>query len=135
LVDDEAAALAGLAALLEDEHEVYCSGSIASARALLDAIEFDVVVSDYQLPNGSGFDVLRYMRNKSAKTIGLIWTGRADLASARENASTESFRVIPKGDAPDLLLNVVRQSVALAKLRTSTSELGVSDAASRGRRK
>src|SRR3954452_21948262 len=120
LVDDEAAAIVGLTALLElEDLDVYSATTIADAKKLLDSMEFDVVVSDYQMPNGTGLDVLRHMRQRTGKSVGLIWTGRADLAAVRPNASAESFRVIPKSDAPDLLVNVIRQSIALARLRSS----------------
>ncbi len=121
LVDDDHNALAGLEALLEDEFDVVATDGIPGARTLLDRQIFDVVVSDYQLPGGTGLDVLRYARERLAKVIGIVWTGRADLAYAR--AQAESFRVIPKSEAPDLLLLAVRQSVALVLLRSSMATL------------
>lgn len=121
MVDDDAGALAGLEALLEDEFDVVATDGIPSARKLLLKDRFDVVVCDYHLPGGTGLEVLRFARERWPRVIGMVWTGRADLAGAR--AQAESFRVIPKSEAPDLLLGAVRQATTLALLRASMEEL------------
>lgn len=120
-MDDDAGALAGLEALLEEEFNVATADTIAAARAILLKRQFEVVVCDYHLPGGTGLEVLRFARERWPKVIGMVWTGRADLAGAR--AQAESFRVIPKSEAPDLLLGAVRQAVTLALLRTSMEGL------------
>ena len=121
LVDDDKSAMAGLEALLGDDFEIVTADGIADAHARLAERSYDVIVCGYQLPGGTGLDVLRHASERDPRVIGIVWTGRADLVTAR--AEAESFRVIPKTDVPDLILQVVRQSMALARLRASMRDL------------
>lgn len=55
LVDDEAGIREGLAALLRLRgHEVHTAADCAAALALLSMREFDVVLTDWRLPDGTG---------------------------------------------------------------------------------
>lgn len=121
VVDDEAAALAGIVALFEDELDVFAVGSIAEAHSAMDVVEFDVVVTDYQMPGGTGLDVIQRAGERLPNAVCILYTGREDLARAKAQAS--GWRVISKSAGPDLLLSAVRQAVTLSRLRSSVSAL------------
>ena len=75
LVDDHESTAQILARLLRRAgHEVDVAGSVASAKALFDRREFDLVISDLGLPDGSGLDLFRYMNERRA-TEGIALSG------------------------------------------------------------
>ena len=60
LVDDEPDALRALSTVLRRlGHEVCTAGNLRSARSVLAGSSFDVLVSDLELGDGSGLDLLR----------------------------------------------------------------------------
>ena len=66
LVDDNELILeANQSALIGDGHTCISAKSLAQARELLKAIEPDVIVLDILLPDGSGLDFLREIRQRS----------------------------------------------------------------------
>jgi len=74
LVDDHELIRQGLARAFERDTEMSVVGqaaSVAQARAAYDALQPDVVVTDLQLPDGSGLEVVRHARQAS-DTVGLV---------------------------------------------------------------
>ncbi len=70
LVEDDANLSAGLAFTLRREgHEVVPAPTRAEADRQLSAREFDLLVLDVMLPDGSGFDVCRAVRRRSRVPI------------------------------------------------------------------
>ena len=55
-------------------HEVSMANSAQSALAFVEAEEFDVVLSDIGLPDGSGYDVISHAKQKRPIT-GIALTG------------------------------------------------------------
>jgi CheY-like chemotaxis protein len=65
LVEDHEPTLEVMAALLEIAgHDVSTAQDLRSARALAASREFDLVVSDLGLPDGTGFDLMRELRDQ-----------------------------------------------------------------------
>lgn len=59
VVEDHADTAEGLRKLLTKiGYKVYVAPDLASARALAKAVEFDVLLSDLQLPDGTGWDLM-----------------------------------------------------------------------------
>lgn len=73
VVDDHAVVRAGLiSALSQAEFEVVGSaGTVAEALAQIAHLNPDVVVIDLNLPDGSGFDIVQWIRSIS-KTMGIV---------------------------------------------------------------
>ena len=81
LVDDHEIVRRGLIALLEATGEIEVvgdTGDIASTLALLPELEFDVAVLDVRLPDGSGVDLCREMRDANPFTKCLMLTSFSD---------------------------------------------------------
>jgi DNA-binding NarL/FixJ family response regulator len=74
LVDDHELIRGGLTAVLDLEADLEVVGaaeSVADAVARYDELVPDVVVTDLQLPDGTGLDIVRALRKRSAE-VGLI---------------------------------------------------------------
>ena len=57
--------------LEESEHSVKIAGSVSSGLNIFEKEQFDIVVSDVMLPDGSGFDLCRKIREKN-ETIPIL---------------------------------------------------------------
>jgi CheY-like chemotaxis protein len=75
LVDDHLDTVKALGRLLRRlDHRVTAAGSVAEALAAADGQVFDVVVSDLVLPDGSGLDLMRRLR-EAGPIKGVAVTG------------------------------------------------------------
>jgi signal transduction histidine kinase len=76
LVEDHPDTLGALRRLLEQEGFVVATAAtVAAGTKLLDAHPFDVLVSDVGLPDGSGHDLMRHVRDKGLHVRGVALTG------------------------------------------------------------
>jgi DNA-binding NtrC family response regulator len=116
IVDDEASMRRILVAnLRRDSHVVVEASGFGEARALLAREDYDAVLTDQKMPDGSGLDVLRAVHEDDATTsvIFLTAVGTVELAveSMREGASD----FLTKPFVPE----AVRTAVARACERTA----------------
>lgn len=107
LVDDEQLIVDSLA------RELTCDAShLTVARALggaeaIDRINngcFDLVVTDLQMPQTDGFEVLKAAKRKDAQTMVIILTGYADLGAAIAALRLGADDFLQKPCDPDELL-------------------------------
>jgi DNA-binding NtrC family response regulator len=133
IVEDDA----GLRELLTEElgdrgYAVENVGSCAEAFEILQATDFDLVVSDLRLPDGSGQDVLRAVRDKSAAPAIILITAFGSVPQAVEalKAGADDFLTKPL-DLEHLAVRVERvlahrrTNVTLQTLRETLRESGV----------
>ncbi len=79
IVDDEAGIVLELKEFLEEEgYEVYMADSAKAGIQLVEEIHPDVVMIDVKLPDASGIDVLRAVKEKSPKSRTIMVTGYVD---------------------------------------------------------
>jgi diguanylate cyclase (GGDEF)-like protein len=119
LVDDEPAILAMLTRQLGHEFEVFTAGTVAAAQAALAARPVDVVVTDLQLPDGSGIGLLDWVRATAPRAARVLLTGTARLEDAAEaiNRSQVHRLVLKPWKTEDLLshLRGVTRTVLLER--------------------
>src|SRR4051794_7122450 len=84
VVDDEPYILSTLASLLGTEFEVLTADTIDRAKEQFGNREIDLILSDQRMPNGSGVQLLEWVRQHSPRTIRLLMTGFAELEEAVE---------------------------------------------------
>ncbi len=102
-----------MAALLEIAgHEVSTAVDLRSARVLAASGEFDLVVSDLGLPDGSGFDLMRELRDQyGLKGIAVSGYGmEEDLRRSREAGFLE--HLVKPVDVEKLKAALARASLA-----------------------
>lgn len=81
LVDDHEVVRRGLRAILERNHEISVvgeAGTVAGAVSEAARVKPDVVVMDLRLPDGSGVEACRLIRDEDGTTKVLILTSHAD---------------------------------------------------------
>lgn len=84
VVDDHPATAVIMAKLLRRRgHTVVTAGSCAEARIAFAAQDFDCLISDLALPDGTGHDLLRALRARSP-IAGLAISGSGDDADIRQ---------------------------------------------------
>ena len=104
LVDDERSSLEEAEIFLEkinDEIEVSAVSSVEKALDLLDEKDFDVIVSDYQMPDRDGLDFLEEIREERDWDIPfIIFTGKGREEVAIKALNLGADRYLQKGGDP-----------------------------------
>jgi len=72
--------------------------------------EYDLVISDVKMPDLSGMDILRIIKEKSPATCVIIITGYSTVPSAVEAMKEGAFDYVPKPFTPDELSLVVKRA-------------------------
>ena len=121
-VDDESAILQGYTRLFRNEFEIDTS---VTGKGALIAIEtkgpYAVVVSDMQMPEMSGVEVLRKVKEIAPDSIRIILTGHADLSAAIAAVNDGSvFRFLTKPCSKETLGKTL--SAALIQYRLVRAE-------------
>lgn len=66
LVEDDNALAAGIEFTLKDEgYEVLTVSTVKETKKIMDGRDFHLVILDINLPDGSGYDLCKYIRSKS----------------------------------------------------------------------
>ena len=80
IVDDDRFVRMALGEALRTwEYEVFEADTVASAKKMFNAEEPPVVLLDIDLPDGSGLDVLREIKEQSPETIAVMISGNVDV--------------------------------------------------------
>jgi DNA-binding response OmpR family regulator len=80
LVEDDALAAEMLVDFLENErYSVEHADTATQAKGLLKVYGYDVLVLDWELPDGTGIDILKTFRNDGGRTPVLMLTGKKAL--------------------------------------------------------
>src|SRR5271156_2740149 len=110
VVDDERS----ICELLEitfrkDGHRVELASSGEQAKRRLETQLFDIIVSDINMRDMSGVDLLQYAREVSPETVFILITGVPTLSTAIDAVNFGADRYVIKGDS---LIEELRQAVA-----------------------
>jgi putative nucleotidyltransferase with HDIG domain len=124
-VDDEPNVLSALRRMFSLEGcEITTADSGAAALEQFATQRFDVIISDMQMPEMNGAQLLQQVRQQWPDTMRLLLTGTADLANAVAAINQgEIYRYISKPWNDDELLGVVKSAVALASLAKERERL------------
>ncbi|GAC1352017.1 MAG: response regulator [Polyangiales bacterium] len=107
-----------------ESHHVELAHDVASAKRLVREQEFDAVISDFELPDGNGAEVLACSLATHPDTPRILITSHADWeTAARCLHEAEVFRVIAKPWTEEGLRGVVNAALELKHLRDERREL------------
>jgi signal transduction histidine kinase len=111
VVDDEPRVVANIRVLLSSDHEVLGATSASQGLEVLRQHEVHVIMTDQNMPGGSGVEFLAQARADYPDAVRLMFTGHADLhdviAAINEG---HVYRYVIKPWDPDELLTIVRQA-------------------------
>jgi DNA-binding NarL/FixJ family response regulator len=124
IVDDHAIVREGLkrALLQEGFDSIYEADCVSAARAKISACAPDVAIIDINLPDGTGFELVRWIRSYS-KSIGIVILTLHQEESyvvAAMNAGASAF--VSKSEPIPILIAAIRHS-AIAPLTFSANAL------------
>lgn len=111
IVDDESGMRRILAVnLRRDSHVIVEAASATEALALIGHEDFDVVVTDHKMPDGSGLDVLRAVQEDDPTTSVIFLTAVGTLELAVESMRQGAFDFLTKPFAPDVVRAAIRRA-------------------------
>lgn len=117
VVDDERSMREFLEIFLRREgYEVTTAEDVASGRLQLENEEFDVVISDIQMPDGSGLDLLRFARENAPDTMVVMITAFATTETALAAMKQGAYDYITKPFNVDAIRLAVEKALEKKEL-------------------
>lgn len=119
LVDDEAHSVRGLQAGVRWERldiaEVYTAHSLKQAQEVFESSPVDLMVCDIEMPQGSGLELLAWVRERHPQTETVFLTCHSDFHYAKQAIQLSSFDYLLKPVDYEELESVL--SKAIGKIR------------------
>jgi two-component system, NtrC family, response regulator HydG len=113
VVDDDSTFCLMLKTFLSKKgYEVTEAFSYEEAVRLIKADKFDVLLSDFRLPDHSGMDLLAEAKRKSTETIVILMTGYADIRIAVSAIKKGAYEYVTKPINPDEILLTINNALA-----------------------
>ncbi|BDX37363.1 sigma-54-dependent Fis family transcriptional regulator [Tenuifilaceae bacterium CYCD] len=114
VVDDDSTFCLMLKTYLSKQgHQVNEAFSFDEASRLIRANKYDVVLSDYRLPEHNGMDVLIEAKRKQQSTVVILMTGYADIRLAVKAIKQGAYDYVTKPINPDEILAAINNALAL----------------------
>ncbi|MBG0790032.1 MAG: sigma-54-dependent Fis family transcriptional regulator [Desulfovibrionaceae bacterium] len=111
-VDDSKATLEVLKRNLQPEgYDVFTCGRVDEAVALLEEMDFDLVITDYRMPEATGLDLIKHVRANCPDTEIMMITGYPSIPGAVEAIKDGAGEYLSKPFTTEELLTSVRRIV------------------------
>jgi two-component system response regulator HydG len=114
--------------------EVETAFSCADALRLLGATNFDIILTDFRLPDRNGFDLLKDIKTKNPTAVVIIMTAYADIRMAVKAIKLGAYEYVTKPVNPDEILMYIKNGLARNTPQVSTisetSRLAAKDSSS-----
>ena len=124
LIDDEAIALSNLSHVLTREgYAVTACKSGDAGLAAMQTIDFDLVLTDLQMPGIDGMAVLGHIRRTTPDVPVIMITGHATLDSAVDAMKAGAYHYIAKPFRLAEAREVVRGALEMRRVKLENSEL------------
>jgi two-component system response regulator HydG len=101
--------------LKKNDLEATLSGSLSNAKAIFGKEHFDMVLTDYRLPDGTGLDILRHVKKSRSSMPVVLITAYSDIRVAVNAIKDGAFEYITKPVNAQELLHVVNTAVRSGK--------------------
>jgi len=132
-IDDEESIVDGIQRLfMRESYDVFATTRVAQAREILAKHKIKVVVSDYRMPDISGINFLREVKEQYPDAVKILFTGYTDFSAVEEAINVgEVYRFISKPWKTSELLSTIRQCIEhydlVAHARAHEEELEVAN--------
>ncbi len=124
IVDDEKPTREGLRAALEDHYDVYVAEDAAAAMTLLEEENFDVMLTDFRLPNEDGMKLIGRAKSLARPPICILMTayGSEELAVDAMKKGADDYIAKGRLQIEELEMRIAR-ALKQQKLETENSAL------------
>jgi two-component system, NtrC family, nitrogen regulation response regulator NtrX len=113
LVDDNAFFREAMAMVLEPEgYAVKTAADVDQALLAIERCHFDVIISDYDMPQKNGLDFLKLLRTEDVDTPFVMVSASDDVCVEAEALLLGAFGFITKPFKKGDLINTVSQALA-----------------------
>lgn len=103
--------------LTEAGFKVMTAHSFAQSLAILDNNRFDLVITDFCLPDTTGIDVITHVKTESPETEVILMTGHGSLDITIEAIKRGAYYYIEKPCTPDRIRTLVNRALEFATLK------------------
>jgi DNA-binding NtrC family response regulator len=124
VVDDEPHMRTILTAnLQQDGHVVIQANGLAQAKDAINGNEYDVVITDHKMPDGSGIDVLNLVRQDDSTASVIFLTAVGSIELAVESIRGGAFDFLTKPFLPEVIRATAARATEHTKLLRENSRL------------
>jgi len=110
--DDEAFRLATRAFLRQQGYDCEMAADAASATELLRGLEFDLLISDINMPGNVSLELIQQLPEAAAALPVILLTGHPTVQSAARSVRLQVIAYLVKPPDPDELLDLAEMAVA-----------------------
>ena len=119
IVDDEIYAVEAIREMIDWQalgiDEVLTAYSMRQAQKLLTEKAVDILLCDIEMPQGSGLELVSWIREKEMKLVTVFLTSHANFNYANQAIRLEIFDYILKPADPEELFGVLQRAAARAQ--------------------
>ena len=110
IVDDEKPTREGLRAALEDRYDVYVAEDAATAMELLESEAFDVLITDFRLPNEDGMKLVARAKSLPKSPVCILMTayGSEELAVQAMKSGADDYIAKGRMQIDELEMRIAR---------------------------
>jgi two-component system response regulator PilR (NtrC family) len=124
VVDDEQSMREFLEIFLRSEgYAVRTADGVAAARVELEADDFDVVITDVQMPGETGLDLLRLTQHEAPETVVIVMTAYASTETAIEAMKAGAYDYVSKPFKVDEMRVVLEKALEKKRLASENRRL------------
>ena len=110
IVDDEKPSREGLRAALEDRYDVYLAEDAATAMTLLEQENYDVLLTDFRLPNEDGMKLIARAKSLAKPPVCILMTayGSEELAVQAMKSGADDYIAKGRMQIDELEMRIAR---------------------------
>ena len=124
VVDDEVSVRDSLYNwFIEDGYHVECAENAKTALSMLEAGNFDIILSDIKMPGMDGLEMLRRIKSMRQDSIVIMMTAFGTIDTAIQALKDGAFDYVTKPFDPDDLTHLVRNASRQIKLEEENQML------------
>ena len=124
IVDDEESVRDSLYNwFIEDGFRVQCAADAKEALAMIEAKDFDIVLTDIKMPGMDGLEMHRRIRALNKEVIVIIMTAFASVETAVQALKDGAFDYVTKPFDPDDLSHLIRNAAQQITLKSENETL------------
>jgi DNA-binding NtrC family response regulator len=124
VVDDDVSVTDSLRLVLTDAgFQVLTANTFGGARSILNDTQFDLVITDLCLPDGTGIDVITHVKTEAPETEVILMTGHGSLDITIEAIKRGAYYYLEKPCTTDTLYTLINRALEVATLKRENETL------------